>query len=805
MKKFFIGGVCWSIFSFSVFGQSILLQEENQAPIDGVFIYHDQREFTAFTDDKGKADVSKFPNTGYFHFQHVSFEDVSIRADSLTKRDFQVTLKGKLIWFNDVVVAANKWQQEEKDLSQFVKTVSRKEIAFNNPATSADLLAQSGQVFLQKSQLGGGNPNLRGFSANAVLLVVDGVRMNNAIYRSGNLQNVINIDPNTLESSEIVFGPGSVIYGSDALGGVMNFQTIAPKWYSEGTKITGTALIRYASAANEQTGHFNLSVKRKKWVYFGGLTRTNFDDLKSGSNRSKNYKSYFFRPNYVRRINDADALMKNDDPNLQVGSGYDLFSTIHKIKIKIGKASDLTYGFYYSTTSDIPRYDRLAITKNNTDTLENAEWRYGPQTWQMHSLRFNNYSTTKFYDQFRTTVAFQDYEESRIDRDFGSNILRKRTEKLDLFSLNFDFDKSFKTGHLYYGAEYAYNDVTSSAFTRNLVTDVLSSTSTRYPGGGSSYKTVAIYGNWVKNINPRWTLNLGSRFSHVRLQAKAKNENATLSDFDNIDLKNQAINGMLGIIHLPAEHTKISLTFSSGFRAPNIDDVGKLFEFDSDGSNQRLIVIPNPGLNPEYSYNQELSYTRRFKTITLNAVIFNTFLTNPIIRDTFELKGSSTVDIDNVTYAIRAQVNGSRAHLYGGSLQLKADVSTIVHIYGTVSFSDGKESSTGEPLRHTTPVFGKVGIKMNGKKWKNEWYADFNGNRWRKDIPTSEIDDKSYLYTDKGSPGWYTINLKSSYQTNSFLSIYGGIENLLDSHYRPYSSGISAPGRNFILGLRATF
>jgi len=805
MRKYFFGVLFLSIFSISAFTQTIRLVDEKTQPISDVFIFDDNRSTMAVTNSKGEADVSKFPTKGQWNFQHPSFENYSIKYDSLKKMNFELTLSERLVWFNEVVVAANKWEQEEKDLSQTVMTVGRKEIAFNNPATSADLLSQSGLVFIQKSQLGGGSPKLRGFSANSVLLVIDGVRMNNAIYRSGNLQNVINVDPNTIESSEIVFGPGSVIYGSDALGGVMDFHTTDPRWSSDRAKVEGAALTRYGSAANERTGHFNFSVRNKNWVYFGGVTQTDFDDLRAGANRSKDYNGYFYRPNYAKRMNGSDALVENDAPNVQVGSGFDLLNTVHKIKVRLGQSSDLTYGFYFGTTSNIPRYDRLAISKEGTDSLENAEWNYGPQRWQMHSVRFNNYSKTKVYDQSRVTLAYQKYDESRIDRDFGSEDRRTRIENLDLYSVNVDLDKSISNGDLFYGVEYAFNDVASSAFGEDIQTNELTPTSTRYPDGGSSYRTLAIYGNWVKRMNPKWTINLGTRYSQVRLKAKTNNENAALSAFDKINLNNSAINGMIGLIHLPKEHSKISLTISSGFRAPNIDDVGKIFEFDSDENDQVLIVIPNPQLKPEYSYNQELSYIRKFDKITLSAVVFNTFLTNPIIRDVFELEGSNTVDIDNTAYGIRAQVNGSRAHIYGGSLQLKVDFSEIIQAFGTVSFSDGRESSTGEPLRHTTPAFGKLGVKFLGEKWRNEFYADFNGNRWRKDIPSSEIDDKPYLYTDKGSPGWYTLNLKSSYKANSFLSISGGVENMLDTHYRPYSSGISAPGRNFIIGVRGDF
>jgi hemoglobin/transferrin/lactoferrin receptor protein len=98
-----------------------------------------------------------------------------------------------------------------------------------NPQTSADLLANSGHVFVQKSQLGGGSPMIRGFSTNRVLITVDGIRLNNAIFRGGNVHNVISINPFNIEKTEIILGSGSVIYGSDAIGGVMNFYTTALK------------------------------------------------------------------------------------------------------------------------------------------------------------------------------------------------------------------------------------------------------------------------------------------------------------------------------------------------------------------------------------------------------------------------------------------------------------------------------------------------------------------------------------------------------------------------------------------------
>ena len=130
-------------------------------------------------------------------------------------------------------MSVSKWEQQRKDIPQKIVSINAQSIAFGNSQTSADLLQQSGQVFVQKSQLGGGSPMIRGFATNRVLLSVDGVRMNNAIFRGGNVQNVLSIDPFSIKNTEIIFGPGSVIYGSDAIGGVMNFYTKAPRFSSQ--------------------------------------------------------------------------------------------------------------------------------------------------------------------------------------------------------------------------------------------------------------------------------------------------------------------------------------------------------------------------------------------------------------------------------------------------------------------------------------------------------------------------------------------------------------------------------------------
>lgn len=120
---------------------------------------------------------------------------------------------------NETVVAASRGSQARTAVAQQVRVIRRTEIERMNAPSTADLLSNTGQVFVQKSQQGGGSPVIRGFEASRVLLVVDGVRMNNAIYRAGHLQNVITMDNAALDRAEVLFGPASTVYGTDALGG----------------------------------------------------------------------------------------------------------------------------------------------------------------------------------------------------------------------------------------------------------------------------------------------------------------------------------------------------------------------------------------------------------------------------------------------------------------------------------------------------------------------------------------------------------------------------------------------------------
>ncbi|MBC6410498.1 MAG: TonB-dependent receptor [Ekhidna sp.] len=786
----------YSFVSTHLTAQTALVTDKSSGnSISDVFIYHEDKEYVSYTDQRGMADLSGFSN-GKIFLQHPSYHPESTLY---TGDDLNISLKEKIVSFDEVIVSANKWEQEGQSVSQQIITVNKKEVQFQNPQTSADLLSNTGQVFVQKSQFGGGSPKIRGFAANSVLLVVDGVRMNNAIFRSGNLQNVINIDPNALESAEVVFGPGSVIYGSDALGGVMDFHTVSPKWSSDDiTDFSLNALSRYSTTANEKTGHIDCSLSDKKWTFFHSSTFSSFDDLRAGSVRKNGYENEFERTFYIERMNGEDLLIKNDDINVQRSSGYDLFNTISKINYRLGNKNDITYNFYYSTTSDIPRYDNLTEKINTSDSLAHAEWYYGPQKWQMHNLKWNLYAKSGLFDQARATLAYQSFEESRNDRPFGDDRLRVRTEQVDMYSISLDFDKEFAESNLYYGIDYYHNEVSSEALRRNIETGEITGTESRYPDGGSSFSSFAVYGNYVHPFSGKLVLNGGLRFNSVNLNANTNNERALANNSKDIDLTNFALNGSLGLAVNLNPTNKISYNVSTGFRSPNIDDIGKVFDIGSS------IVVPNPGLKPEYTLSNEIAYQRKKGNSFFSIVGFYSRVFDAIVDGPFELEGRSSVVVESETLDVFSKVNAGSAEVYGGSILYAAEFLDTWAFSKTITYTDGRDISNNEPLRHTTPIFGKAALTYQKNKLRTEFYLEYHLNRNPDDIPSAEFDRKPHLYTDEGTPGWHTLNLKSDYRLTESINFNFGIENILDKHYRPYTAGISAPGRNFLIAVRAS-
>ncbi len=702
-----------------------------------------------------------------------------------------------------VSVYYNRWERKINEVPNRITKFNFKQQRLQNPQTMADAIGVTGEVFIQKSQMGGGSPMIRGFATNRVLIVVDGVRMNNAIYRSGNLQNIISFDPLALEDAEVIFGPGSLMYGSDAIGGVMDFHTLQPKFATENkTLVKGDAFVRYASANQEKTAHANINIATNKFSFLTSLTTSDFGDLQMGKNGGQDS---YLRKEYVERIGNQDVVIKNTNPYIQKQSGYHQNNLLTKLRYKPSEHWDIQYGFHYSKTGNIPRYDRLI--EYAAGNLRFAEWNYGPQFWTMQNLQIVNKKATTLYNEAKLIVAYQQYEESRIDRRRNNNNQRTQTENIDATSINVDFTKAINEGEeIFYGAEWVGNIVGSKATNINIANNLQTKVATRYPDG-ATWNSFAVYASYKKEITEKLNFSSGLRYNTG--QTKASFDTTFFRfPFTSSNINNRNLTGNIGLVFKPSERLQLNALASTGFRMPNIDDIGKVFE-----SAPGNVVVPNNQLKPEYAWNYEIGVQyNKPENINYYLSVFTTTLNNALTNRPFSFNGQDSIMYDGTKSSVNAIQNVANAKVWGIQLGWELFFNKHIKWQTKLNWIEGHETDDTKneqvPLRHAPPLFGSSAAQWQKNKFAFELNTQFNGQINSENLAPSEKAKTAIYALDKSGkpfcPSWYTVNLKANYNIGK-LQLHLGWENITNQRYRPYSSGIVAAGSNLVTSLRYSF
>ncbi len=793
-----------TFFLLNVFCQAQTVQVfdvQTREPVSNVAFFNAEKSKTAVSDLQGNVNLSDFTDSESIFITHISHDQKTTSKAEIVAQNGKIYLEPGENRLGEVILSVAKFQQKPEDVAQKIISVTPAEIAFKNPQTAADLLATTGGVYVQKSQMGGGSPMIRGFSTNRLLLTVDGVRMNTAIFRSGNLQNVINVDPFSLERTEIILGPGSVVYGSDAIGGVMNFYTQKPRFSTKnGDFFSGNAVTRYSTANEEKTGHVDLNFGTKKWAFFSSASYSDYDDLRMGSHGPDDY----LRPDYVKRINDTDEIVQNNNPNKQVPTGFDQLHLIQKVRFMPNEIWEYNLGVIYSTTSDYSRYDRL--TRKRNGKLRSAEWYYGPQNWFFSNFQIDKKGNGPFYDKAKLTIAYQNFKESRHDRNFGDDILFETEEKVDAYSAALDFTKKLGQHQLFYGLEYIFNKVGSQGKQTNILDNSNIPDASRYPDG-SSWQSAAAYVSGQFQLADHLNLQSGLRYDQVLVDATFDDRFYDFP-FSKADINTGNLTGSLGINWQASQILGWRFNFSTAFRAPNIDDVGKIFD-----SEPGSVVVPNPGLKAEYAYNYEIGLNLNFEEIVkIDLSGFYTQLDNALVRRDFNLGGETVIDYQGEPSNVQAIQNAASAEVVGVEASVNIIFNKNLNLSSQISILDGneeEEDGSTAPLRHAAPLFGNTHLVWKNSTWKFDAFAEYNGQLSADELAPSQVGN-AYLYAldnngDPYAPRWYTLNFAAQYKLNTSWQLTAALENITDQRYRPYSSGISAPGRNFIMALRYGF
>src|SRR6056300_652854 len=812
------------IFPLCLMGQSILVIDATSSePIKGAALFNTEKTKSILTDETGKALLSGFLENELFFIQYYGYKTLSLELSQKNIREgITIRLEAEEQNLDEVILSVARKATNRKQIAEKVNVVNAEEIKLQRPANGADLVGLTPGARIQKTQGGGGSPVIRGFEANRLLLVVDGVRMNNAIYRSGHLQNAITINPNNIERVEVVFGSSSVGYGSDALGGVIHYYTRSPLINSE-DKIKTQFSSDFSSADNASINSFSTELSFKKWASLTSVSHSNFGDIRMGKNRNHGYEKWGLTPFYSANNRTAynPTPLKNENPLIQKNTGYDQIDLMQKFLVQLGGQNQFVLNLQYSNSSDISRYDKLVEQRNGS--LRYAEWYYGPQKRFLLSPQLKLFPEKKFLNSGKITFAFQKLEESRNNRLFNSLTRNFQREKVNALSLNGDFEFQYKEKHSFsYGVEGVFNDISSYAHKHDLVLQQNQIVDfspnlpipTRYPSSGSSYGSYAVYLNWIWDLNSSLTLNAGLRLTSTHLRGKwnkSYNVNTLLSS---VRLDAEALTETLALTYRPSTKTQWNAILSNGFRNPNIDDVGKIRE------NKGTLIVPNPSLFPEYAYNFELGLTKYLKQpknyFSLRG--FSTLISRHIGRDRYTIfADESTADLNTILYnkqelTTYANNNLGNRYIFGASFDGNLSFSDKLSLRGDLNIIEAAKSTKYGPLPSISRLFGNLLLTYQKEVWFASLRYQFNGSKSPDDYSEGGEDglDETPLISEfpelyAGTPAWTEMSFLTQYQWNEKIYLTMGMDNIFDVHYRSFASGISALGRNFKLGLNVQF
>ncbi len=802
--------------AFNIQAQEIVVIDmETSFPIQNVTVKSLDSKYVFHTNADGKVNIRNFKKQDTLVFEHPLYETYEITKKDILHNKYVVELIKKHQKLDNVILSVSRTKSKKKSIAKQVKVIDYNETLKVMPGTAADLLEQSGNVMVQKTQGGAGSPIIRGLEANRILLVMDGIRLNNAISRSAHLHTAITVNPLTLERTEIIYGP-SAIYGSDALGGVINFYTKTPVINNYNT-ISGGAIARFATATNETAFHFNTDLSFKKWATTFAFSFNDFGDIRMGSNRIHGYDNWGIVDQYSLNSDTffIDTPTQNPDKNLQPNTGFQQKDFFNKTVFDLGNDNELILEAQVNLTSDINRFDKL--TEKKSGSLKYAEWRYGPGKRLLISPQLHLNFDYKWLQKAKIILAYQDLSESRIKRKFGSTTRKYQEENVKVYSLNADFNTHFSPTRIFsYGLETTYNEVNSVAYSKKLLTDGNTITgyeegppvATRYPDGGSHYSSFAAYGNYKYILNKKSSFNAGIRFTQTYVSVVWEDNTFITLPYNINELANFAFTGDLSYIYTPKDW-KFNFLVSSGFRSPNVDDIGKIRE------KKGKVTVPNIYLDPEYAYNGETAATRYFNNqrFSISIGAYYSYLYNYIARDRYKLQpGVSEILYNGEWVETYANINSGDAEIYGGSLVFDGKITNRIKLEGGVFYTKGRMLDKQRPLPSVPPTYGNTKITykydhietaLQYKFMLEKPVEDYDIIGGVDNIEESPVDPETGAYV--GFPQWHVLNWYGTYHVNKNFTLNLGVENIFDIHYKEFASAISAPGRNFKIQITTHF
>ena len=772
-----------------------LVIQSNGAPVPFATVLNTNTGQAAVANALGQVSLSMWGDKDTLQIQSMGYERLAVVPG--TQSVINVELVPTTFEIEEVVVQSNA---EVSGALTMASLSHLDRMSVKSPVvtveTTGDLLQNSGQVHLQMNQQGGISPVLRGFEANRVLLVVDGVRMNNAIYRSGHLQNAGTLDPFAIAQTQVVMGPSSVMYGSDALGGVVHFLTRRPEFSRGGFEVDGQVVGQMSTVNGGWAGHAHVQMKQSRWTSLTSVSRRSFGDLRMGSNRMHGDSTWGLVPFVVERVEGRDTLIANSDPEVQVPTGYDQWDLQQRVRVGLS-SGHVDLNVQHSTTSNVPRFDTYNDEVNGQPKW--AEWFYGPQERTLVA------ATTVFHlprgPIWTTTASVQKIQESRIKRRFGKDWRVTQLEKLDVWGLNSVLRSRRGEWHWESGLDAQWNDVNSTASGTDIETGRMAPEWTRYADGGSTMGTWGAFGAARRSWGQR-TLRTGLRYSHAVVRATFEDSTWIRLPTQQFNQSGGAVTGNVSWSTRWSPHWASLSSVATGFRHPNVDDLGKVREKNG------FVLVPNVDLAPEYLTTAEQGLTWSLKpnsdVLRVQAAAFGSLWNDAIVQVNSALNGDTALVIDGDTARIQMNQNVDRAWVRGARVEVTGKLWPKTSVRSVINWTKGNGLDSATPLSHIPPTFGVVEVHRKGASTR--WSASMQyALAKRAEAFGPGATDNLQEALPEGTPRWVTFNVEGSVRVTDAVEFRLSALNLLDVHYRTFGSGMSAPGRNLRVTLSTRF
>ena len=623
-----------------------------------------------------------------------------------------------------------------------VSSIAAKQIQQNGARTTPEALMGVSGVFLQKTNHGGGSAFIRGLTGNQTLLVIDGIRINNATYRYGPNQYLNTIDMFTLKKIDILKGIGAIEYGSDAMGGVIQMETKQNSLKDVG-KLHISNTSKFLTHQMESTNRTEVQFAQKKWDFIGGISLKKYGDIWGGGNVCKQTPTGYSENN------------------------YDL-----KTKIKIDNKQEITISSQNTAQKNIPIYHKILLENFRANQMDD-------QIHNLHYVKYKYKGNNKLVNELIVNTSIQRSIENRSIQKNNAVIIRNENDTIHTTGITAEIiSKPTSFWTINTGFDYYKDRVNSIANELNTITSNQIIKRGLYPNK-STYNNSSLFSIHYITAG-KFKMITGIRYNFLNIKI-------TDTDLGNIALKPSALVTNFGINYQVNKNNAVFGSFTSGYRAPNIDDLGTLGIVDF------RYEIPSYDLKPEKSLNVEIGYKYNSPKRNFTVSVFNMQLKDIIARVIVDGKVINGYNVYN-------KKNIESSYIKGAEFSYSQVLHSGFVVQTNATYTYGQNVSKNEPMRRIPPFFGQTSIAWNHKNITLACRHQFAGNQIR--LAKGDLDDNRI--GKSGTPGWNTLNIDANIALKH-LDININLINLLNEKYKTHGSGVFGMGRAVGLMVRVHF